>query len=72
MTEKIELKVGNHPKNKAENGLISATPENLPFLKVEIYQLFFLFLWLKRTKMKVRPYFAMQKVQKLLKTPSYS
>ena len=30
---------------------------------------FFLFLWIKSTKMKVRPYFAMQKVQKLLKTP---
>ena len=34
MTEKIELRVGNPPKNKAENGPISATPENLPFLKV--------------------------------------
>ena len=59
MTEKIELRVGNPPKNKAENGPISATP----------YQLFFLFLWLKHTKMKVRPYFAMQNVQKQLKTP---
>ena len=29
----------------------------------------FLFPWIKSTKMKVRPYFAMQKVQKLLKTP---
>ena len=40
MTEKIELKVGNPPKNKAENGPICATPENLPFFKGEIYQLF--------------------------------
>ena len=31
MTEKIELNVGNPPKNKAENGPIWATPENLPF-----------------------------------------
>ena len=28
MTEKIELRVGNPPKNKADNGPISATPEN--------------------------------------------
>ena len=40
MTEEIELRVGNPPKNKAENGPISATPENLPFIKGEIYQLF--------------------------------
>ena len=40
MTEKIDLKVGNPPKNKAENGLIWATPENVPFFKDEIYQLF--------------------------------
>ena len=40
MTKKIELKVGNSPKNKAENGPICATPENLPFFKGEIYQLF--------------------------------
>ena len=65
MTEKIELKVGNPPKNKAENGPIWATPENLPFFIGEI----FLFLRLKSTKMKVRPYFAMQKVQKQHKTP---
>ena len=67
MTEKIELKVGNPPKNKAENGPIWATPENPPFFKGEIY-FFFLFLWLKHTKMKVRPYFDMQNVQKQLKT----
>ena len=54
----------NLPQNKAKNGPISATPENLPFFKGDIYQLFFLFLWLKHTKMKVRPYFAMQKVKK--------
>ena len=40
MTEKIELKVGNPPKNKAENGPIWATPENLPFFIGEIYKLF--------------------------------
>ena len=68
MTEKIELRVGNPPKNKAENGPISATPENLPFFKGEIYQLFSYSMWLKHTKMKVRPYFAMQNVQKQLKT----
>ena len=30
---------------------------------------FMLLLWFKSTKMKVRPYFTMQKVQKLPKTP---
>ena len=40
MTKKIELKVGNSWKNKAENGQIGATPENLPFFIGEIYQLF--------------------------------
>ena len=40
MTEKNEFKVGNPQKNKAENGPIWATPENLPFFKGEIYQLF--------------------------------
>ena len=30
---------------------------------------FFLFLWIKSTEMKVRPYFALQKGQKLLKSP---
>ena len=40
MTEKNELKVGNPPKNKAKNGPIWANPENLPFFKGEIYQLF--------------------------------
>ena len=39
MTEKIELRVGNPPKNKAENGPISATPENLSFFKNENYHL---------------------------------
>ena len=37
MTEKKEFKVGNPQKNKAENGPIWATPENLPFFKGEIY-----------------------------------
>ena len=40
MTEKIELKVGNPPKNKAKNGPISATPEILPFLKVRFINFF--------------------------------
>ena len=40
MTEKIELRVGNPPKNKAENGPICATPENLPFLKVRFINFF--------------------------------
>ena len=51
-----------------ENGSIWATPKTLPIFKNEIYQLF-LFLWIKSTKMKLRLYFAMQKVQKMLKTP---
>ena len=38
------------------------------FLEMKI-STFLSFLWIKSTKMKVRPYFAMQKVQKLLKTP---
>ena len=42
MTEKIQLRVGYPPKNKAKNWPISATPENLPFFKGEIYQLLFL------------------------------
>ena len=40
MTEKIELKVGNPTKIKAENGQISATPENLIFLKVRFINFF--------------------------------
>ena len=40
MAEKIELGVGNPPKNKAKNGPISATPENLPFLKVRFINFF--------------------------------
>ena len=69
MTEKIELKVGNPQKNKAENGPIWATPEILPFLKVRFINFFLIpGLWLKRTKVKVLPYFAMQNVQKQLKT----
>ena len=43
MTEKIELRVGNPPKNKAENGPISATPENLPFLKVRFINSWFIY-----------------------------
>ena len=38
-------------------------------MEVSYLSTFFLFLWIKNTTMKVRPYFAMQKVQKLLKTP---
>ena len=68
MTEKIELKVATPPKSEAENGRIWATPENFPFFKRWNLFTFFLFLLIKSTKMKVRPYFAMQKVQKLLKT----
>ena len=37
MTEKIELRVGNPPKNKAENGPIWAPPENFLFFKGEIF-----------------------------------
>ena len=37
MTEKIELRIGNPPKNKAENGQISATPENLLFLSTLLH-----------------------------------
>ena len=44
------------------------TPKKFPFLNIKLIN-FFLFLWIKSTKMKVCPYFAMQKVQKLLKTP---
>ena len=51
----------------SENGPIWGTPNKL-FLRWNL-STFFLFLWIKSTKMKVRPYFAMQKVQKLLKTP---
>ena len=40
MTEKIELKVGNPPRNEAENGPIWATPENLPFLKMKFIHFF--------------------------------
>ena len=44
-------------------------PWKSSFFKIWNLCTFFLFLWIKSTKMKVRPYFAMQKVQKLLKTP---
>ena len=44
-------------------------PWKSSFFKIWNLSTFFLFLWIKSTKMKVRPYFAMQKVQKLLKTP---
>ena len=47
-----------------ENGPIWATPEYLPFLKKKFIN-FFLFLRIKSTKMKVRQYFTMEKVQKL-------
>ena len=40
MTEKIELKVGNPPRNKAENGPIWAIPENLPFFRDENFYFF--------------------------------
>ena len=40
MTEKIELKAGTPQKSEVENVPIWATPENLPFFKDEIYQLF--------------------------------
>ena len=40
MTEKIELKFGNPPKNKAENGPISASPEIFLFLKVRFINFF--------------------------------
>ena len=40
MTEKIELRVGNPPKNKAENGPISASPEIFLFLKVRFINFF--------------------------------
>ena len=43
-------------------------PWKSSFFKIWNLSTFFLFLWIKSTKMKVRPYFAMQKVQKLLKT----
>ena len=69
MTEKIELKVGTPQKSEAENGPIWATPENLLFFLRWKFSTFFLFLLIKCTKMKVRPYFPMQKAQKLLKTP---
>ena len=44
-------------------------PWKSSFFKIWNLSTFFLFLLVKSTKMKVRPYFAMQKVQKLLKTP---
>ena len=44
-------------------------PWKSSFFKIWNLFTFFLFLWIKSTKMKVRPYFAMQKVQKQHKTP---
>ena len=44
-------------------------PWKSSFFKIWNLYTFFLFLWIKSTKMKVRPYFAMQKVQKQHKTP---
>ena len=44
-------------------------PWKSSFFKIWNLSTFFLFLWIKSTKMKVRPYFAMQKVQKQHKTP---
>jgi len=44
-------------------------PWKSSFFKIWNLSTFFLFLWIKSTKMKVRPYFALQKVQKQYKTP---
>ena len=41
-------------------------PRKSSFFKDGIVKFFFIFLWIK---MKMRPYFAMQKVQKQHKTP---
>ena len=68
MTEKIKLKVGTPQKVKLKMGQFEP-PQKFFLFKSWNLSTFFLFLLVKSTKMKVRPYFAVQKVQKLLKTP---
>ena len=49
-------------------GQFEPPPKIFLFLMMQFIN-FFLFLWIKSTEMKVRPYFALQKEQKLLKSP---
>ena len=54
---------GNPPKNKAENGPISATPENLPFLKMKII-IFFLIPMYQKYQNESAPIFCYAKSTK--------
>ena len=67
MSEIMELKVGNLKNSFSSNWAISSQPRNLTFLEDEIFQFFFSFIWFNSTKMKLRPYFTMEKFQKLMK-----
>ena len=72
MTEKIELRVDNPPKHKAENGPISATPENLPFFEGEFCQLFSYFYGSKVPKKKSAHIILCKKFKKCLIKLIYS
>ena len=65
MSEIIELKVGNPENLFSRNWAILSHPWNRIFFEDDIFQLF-LQIWLKSTKMKFRPCFALERVQKLM------
>ena len=70
MSEIIEPEVGN-PKNleTLEIEPYWGNPEILLFLRMRFFN-FFLIIWFKSTKMKLRPYFTMELIQKLMKKTS--
>ena len=66
MSEIMELKVGNPKNSVSRNWAILNYPWNLNFLRMR-FSNFFLIIWFESTKMKLRPYFTMELVQKLMK-----
>ena len=65
MPEIFDSKVCNPKNSVIRNWANLSHPCNLTFFWVWDFSTIMLLIWFKSTKMKVRPYFTMEKVQKL-------
>ena len=67
MSEIMELKVGNLKNSFSRNWANSSHPWNLTFFWGCDFSTFFSLIWSKITKLKLCPYFTIERVQKLMK-----
>ena len=67
MSEIIEHKVGNPKNSVSRNWAIVSHTRNFPFFEDEIFLKNVSLIWFESAKMKFRPHFTMEIVQKLVK-----